>query len=133
MANNPDLVIRGGNIADGFGGDLVEADVAIKDGRITEVGHVPGKGTEEIDSRGKLVAPGFVDVHTHYDGQVTWSQDITPSSQNGVTTAIMGNCGVGFAPCKPSDHTRLIQLREGVEDIPEPGPSARSPGALESF
>ena len=101
---NPDLVIRGGTIADGSGGDLYEADVAIKDGRITEVGKVSGKGKEEIDAKGKLVAPGFVDVHTHYDGQVTWSQDITPSSQNGVTTAVMGNCGVGFAPCKPADH-----------------------------
>ena len=78
------------------------------------------KGKEEIDAKGKLVTPGFVDVHTHYDGQVTWSHDITPSSQNGVTTAIMGNCGVGFAPCKPADHRRLIELMEGVEDIPEP-------------
>jgi N-acyl-D-aspartate/D-glutamate deacylase len=133
MANNADLVIRGGNIADGFGGELFEADVAIKDGRITEVGHVAGKGTEEIDARGKLVAPGFVDVHTHYDGQVTWSQDITPSSQNGVTTAIMGNCGVGFAPCRPDDHFRLIQLMEGVEDIPEPVLSAGIPWSWESF
>jgi N-acyl-D-aspartate/D-glutamate deacylase len=78
---NPDIVIRGGNIADGSGGDMFEADVAIKDGRITEVGKVLGKGKEEIDAKGKLVAPGFVDVHTHYDGQVTWSRDITPSSQ----------------------------------------------------
>src|SRR5436309_14771591 len=116
-ATNPDLVIRRGNIADGFGGELYEADVAITNGRITEVGKVSAKGREEIDAKGKLVAPGFVDVHTHYDGQVTWSQDITPSSQNGVTTAIMGNCGVGFAPCRPSDHQRLIQLTEGVVDI----------------
>src|SRR6201995_1509900 len=130
---NPDIVIRGGNIADGRGGDMFEADVAIKDGRITEVGKVLGKGKEEIDAKGKLVAPGFVDVHTHYDGQVTWAQDITPSSQNGVTTAIMGNCGVGFAPCKPADHRRLIQLMEGVEDIPEPVLSAGIPWAWESF
>ena len=102
MTRNPDLVIRGGTIADGRGGELFEADVAISDGRITEVGKVSGKGKEEIDARGKLVTPGFVDIHTHYDGQVTWSQDITPSSQNGVTTAIMGNCGVGFAPCSPA-------------------------------
>lgn len=128
MASNPDLVIRGGNIADGFGGELFEADVAI-----TEVGRVAGKGTEEIDARGKLVAPGFVNVHTHYDGQVTWSQDITPSSQNGVTTAVMGNCGVGFAPCHPDDHQLLIQLMEGVEDIPEPVLSAGIPWAWESF
>jgi N-acyl-D-aspartate/D-glutamate deacylase len=133
MALNPDLVIRGGNIADGLGGDLFEADIAIKDGRIVEVGRIAAKGKEEIDARGKLVAPGFVDVHTHYDGQVTWSQDITPSSQNGVTTAIMGNCGVGFAPCRPSDHVRLIQLMEGVEDIPEPVLSAGIPWAWESF
>jgi N-acyl-D-aspartate/D-glutamate deacylase len=129
----PDLVIRGGNIADGSGSEMFEADVAIKDGRITEVGKVSAKGKEEIDAKGKLVTPGFVDVHTHYDGQVTWSQDITPSSQNGVTTAIMGNCGVGFAPCRPSDHFKLIQLMEGVEDIPEPVLSAGIPWAWESF
>ena len=133
MSGTPDLVIRGGTVADGGGGDLYEADVAIADGRITEVGKVLAKGKEEIDARGKLVAPGFVDVHTHYDGQVTWSQDITPSSQNGVTTAIMGNCGVGFAPCRPSDHVRLIQLMEGVEDIPEPVLSAGIPWLWESF
>jgi N-acyl-D-aspartate/D-glutamate deacylase len=133
MTGNPDLVIRGGNIADGLGGELFEADVAIKDGRVTEVGKVTGKGKEEIDAKGKLVTPGFVDVHTHYDGQVTWSHDIAPSSQNGVTTAIMGNCGVGFAPCRPADHQRLIQLMEGVEDIPEPVLSAGIPWAWESF
>src|ERR1700675_1750465 len=133
MTSTPDLVIRGGNIADGKGGDLYEADIAISGGRITEVGKVAGTGKEEIDARGKLVTPGFVDVHTHYDGQVTWSHDITPSSENGVTTAIMGNCGVGFAPCRPSDHVRLIQLMEGVEDIPEPVLSAGIPWAWESF
>jgi N-acyl-D-aspartate/D-glutamate deacylase len=128
-----DLVIRGGTIADGSGSDLYEGDLAVTNGRISEVGKVSGKGKEEIDARGKLVAPGFVDVHTHYDGQVTWSQDITPSSQNGVTTAVMGNCGVGFAPCKPADHLRLIQLMEGVEDIPEPVLSAGIPWSWESF
>ena len=133
MTSTPDLVIRGGTIADGNGGELYEADVAITGGKIAEVGKVSAKGKEEIDARGRLVAPGFVDVHTHYDGQVTWSQDITPSSQNGVTTAIMGNCGVGFAPCRPSDHNRLIQLMEGVEDIPEPVLSAGIPWAWESF
>src|SRR5437016_10487605 len=133
MTDAPDLVIRGGNIADGKGGDLFEGDVAIAGGRITEVGRVASKGKEEIDARGKLVTPGFVDVHTHYDGQVTWSQEITPSSQNGVTTAIMGNCGVGFGPCRPIDHVRLIQLMEGVEDIPEPVLSAGIPWAWESF
>src|SRR6204780_375783 len=133
MTSNPDLVIRGGSIADGLGGELYEADVAIADGRIVEVGRVLGKGKQEIDARGKLVTPGFVDLHTHYDGQVTWSQDITPSSQNGVTTAVMGNCGVGFAPCRPADHQRLIQLMEGAEDIPEPVLSAGLPWAWESF
>ena len=98
MTGKPDLVIRGGSIADGLGGELFEADVAIADGRITEVGRVLSQGKEEIDARGKLVTPGFVDLHTHYDGQVTWSQDITPSSQNGVTTAIMGNCGSASRP-----------------------------------
>src|SRR3978361_890665 len=120
MTGTPDLVIRGGSIADGQGGDLYEADVAIPDGRITEVGKILSKGKEEIAAKGKLVTPGFVDVHTHYDGQVTWSQDITPSSQNGVTTAIMGNCGVGFAPCKPADHRRPVDLMEGVEELPGP-------------
>jgi N-acyl-D-aspartate/D-glutamate deacylase len=133
MAANPDLVIRGGTIADGTGGALFEADIAVTDGRIAEVGKILGKGKEEIDARGKLVTPGFVDIHTHYDGQVTWSQDITPSSQNGVTTAVMGNCGVGFAPCRPDDHLRLIQLMEGVEDIPEPVLSAGIPWSWESF
>jgi N-acyl-D-aspartate/D-glutamate deacylase len=133
MAQNPDLVIRGGSIADGLGGELVEGDIAISGGRIAEIGKVSGKGTQEIDARGKLVTPGFVDIHTHYDGQVTWANEISPSSQNGVTTAVMGNCGVGFAPCKPQDHQRLIQLMEGVEDIPEPVLSAGIPWQWESF
>src|SRR5436305_3977135 len=132
-ATNPDLVIRGGTVANGKGGELFEADVAISGGRITEVGKFAAKGKDEIDAKGKLVAPGLADVHTHYDGQVTWSQEITPSSQNGVTTAIMGNCGVGFAPCRPSDHQCLIQLMEGVEDITEPVLSAGLPWAWESF
>ncbi|MGJ4888563.1 N-acyl-D-amino-acid deacylase family protein [Bradyrhizobium sp. HKCCYLRH3099] len=129
----PDLVIRGGTIADGSGGELYEADVAVAGGRIAAVGKIAASGREEIDARGKLVTPGFVDVHTHYDGQVTWSHDISPSSQNGVTTAIMGNCGVGFAPCRPADHQRLIQLMEGVEDIPEPVLEAGIPWEWESF
>ncbi len=115
-----DLVIRGGSIVDGTGQPAFEADVGIKDGRIAAVGMVAGAGAEEIDARGQVVAPGFVDVHTHYDGQATWDERMQPSSWHGVTTVIMGNCGVGFAPCRPEDHDRLIRLMEGVEDIPFP-------------
>src|ERR1700730_9878889 len=118
MASAPDLVIRGGTLADGSGGDLFEADIAISDGRITEVGKIDGKGREEIDAKGKLVTPGFVDIHTHYDGQATWDARLNPSSWHGVTTIVMGNCGVGFAPVRTADHNRLIELMEGVEDIP---------------
>ena len=128
-----DLIIRNGHIADGSGGDLFEGDIAISGSTIAAVGKVSGVGVEEIDARGKLVTPGFVDVHTHYDGQVTWGQDLSPSSQNGVTTAVMGNCGVGFAPCRPDDHDRLIRLMEGVEDIPEPVLSAGLPWTWETF
>src|SRR5580704_9538833 len=113
-----DLVIRGGQVADGRGADPFEADVAISDGTITAVGAVPARGREEIDASGLLVTPGFVDIHTHYDGQATWDSRITPSSWHGVTTAVMGNCGVGFAPVRPDAHDRLISLMEGVEDIP---------------
>jgi N-acyl-D-aspartate/D-glutamate deacylase len=118
MAAEFDLVVRGGNIADGYGGPLVEGDVAVKDGKIAAVGKNLGKGTEEIDARGKLVTPGFVDIHTHYDGQATWDARLNPSSWHGVTTIVMGNCGVGFAPVRTADHNRLIELMEGVEDIP---------------
>ncbi len=133
MLEEPNLVIRGGTIADGTGRDLFEADIAIAGDRIVEVGTVSRAGRDEIDARGKLVAPGFVDIHTHYDGQVTWSHEVTPSSQNGVTTVVMGNCGVGFAPCRSTDRERLIQLMEGVEDIPEPVLSAGLPWEWESF
>jgi N-acyl-D-aspartate/D-glutamate deacylase len=113
-----DLVVRGGAVADGLGGPLVEVDVAVADGRIVEVGRVAGSGREEIDARGLMVTPGFVDIHTHYDGQAIWDQRFAPSSWHGVTTAVMGNCGVGFAPVRKADHDRLIELMEGVEDIP---------------
>ncbi len=113
-----DLVIRGGTVVDGTGAAPRLADVAIDDGLITAVGDVPGHGTDEIDATGLLVTPGWVDVHTHYDGQVTWDPELTPSSWHGVTTAVMGNCGVGFAPVMPDRHEWLINLMEGVEDIP---------------
>lgn len=128
-----DLVIRNGFIADGTGNPGYEADIAIDNGQVTDIGNIPGKGREEIDAKGQLVTPGFVDVHTHYDGQVTWGDALTPSSIHGVTTAVMGNCGVGFAPCKPEDHDRLIRLMEGVEDIPFPVLSTGLPWDWESF
>ena len=128
-----DLVIRGGTVVDGTGAPRFEADVAVKDGRIASVGRVSGAGAEEIDARGQIVTPGFVDIHTHYDGQATWDGRMQPSSWHGVTTVVMGNCGVGFAPCKPADHDRLIQLMEGVEDIPFPVLSEGLPWNWESY
>ena len=120
-----DLKITGGTVVDGTGGDRFQADVAIKDGRIVEVhrrgpGDAPldGNATETIDATGKLVAPGFVDIHTHYDGQVSWDSSLEPSSGHGVTTVVAGNCGVGFAPVRPGQEDWLIGLMEGVEDIP---------------
>ncbi|WP_059015629.1 amidohydrolase family protein [Mycobacterium sp. M26] len=113
-----DLVIRNGLIVDGLGGEPFPGDVAVSDGVIAAVGTVPEKGTREIDATGLLVTPGFVDLHTHYDGQAIWSDRMTPSSAHGVTTAVMGNCGVGFAPCRPEDHDVLVDVMAGVEDIP---------------
>ena len=113
-----DLVIRGGTIVDGTGGARVEGDVAIDGGIIAALGDVASRGRREIDATGLLVTPGWVDVHTHYDGQVTWDPLLAPSSWNGVTTLVMGNCGVGFAPVRPGQEDFLIELMEGVEDIP---------------
>jgi len=113
-----DLVIRNGNIVDGSGEKPFLGDIAIDDGKITKVGEVINSGKKEIDAAGNLVSPGWVDIHTHYDGQVCWDPYLTPSSWHGVTTVVMGNCGVGFAPVKPGDENFLIQLMEGVEDIP---------------
>jgi len=113
-----DLIIRGGTIVDGTGAERFVGDVAIKDGLIATVGEVSGEAKQEIDASGMIVTPGFVDVHTHYDGQATWDPEMAPSSWHGVTTVVMGNCGVGFAPAKPDKHDWLIGLMEGVEDIP---------------
>ena len=113
MSDLFDLVIRGGTIVDGTGASAYAGDVAISDGRIAEVGQVTG-GAREIDATDRIVIPGFVDVHTHYDAQVTWANQILPSSANGVTTVLMGNCGVGFAPVRPDHHDMLISLMEGL-------------------
>ncbi|MAD06662.1 MAG: amidohydrolase [Gammaproteobacteria bacterium] len=113
-----DLVIRSGSVIDGTGRPALTADVAVKDGIIVEVGKVAGRGAQEVSADGALVTPGFVDIHTHYDGQATWSNRMSPSSHHGVTSVVMGNCGVGFAPVRDTDHDLLIELMEGVEDIP---------------
>jgi len=113
-----DLVVRGGTVVDGNGGTPRQADVAVQGDKIVAIGQGLGRGVQEIDATGKIVTPGFVDIHTHYDGQATWDQEMAPSSWHGVTTVVMGNCGVGFAPAEPSRHEWLIGLMEGVEDIP---------------
>jgi N-acyl-D-amino-acid deacylase len=113
-----DLVIRGGTIVDGTGAPAYAGDIAVEDGRIVEVGKVDGSAHRTINADGLLVTPGFVDIHTHYDGQATWDPHLTPSCWHGVTTAIFGNCGVGFAPVAQQDRQRLVELMEGVEDIP---------------
>jgi len=118
MTQEYDLVIRGGTIVDGTGKPPVTGDIAVSKGIIQAVGLVPGKGKEEIDAKGLHVMPGFVDIHTHYDGQAIWSDRLNPSSQHGVTTVVVGNCGVGFAPCRREDHDVLVHMMEGVEDIP---------------
>jgi N-acyl-D-aspartate/D-glutamate deacylase len=128
-----DLVIRNGTVVDGTGAPARRADVAIDGERITSVGGDIGRGRREIDATGLLVTPGWVDIHTHYDGQVTWDPYLTPSGWNGVTTVVMGNCGVGFAPVKPGREDFLIQLMEGVEDIPGTALAAGIRWKWESF
>src|SRR6476661_4398091 len=113
-----DLVIKGGTVVDGTGAPARTADVAVDDGTITAVGRLEEGGRRQLDADGLLVTPGWVDIHTHYDGQVTWDPEVTPSSWHGVTTVVMGNCGVGFAPVRPDGRDFLIELMEGVEDIP---------------
>ncbi len=133
MTDAPTLVIRGGLVVDGTGAEPFEADVAVSGNRIVGVGKVAARGVEEIDACGLLVTPGFVDPHTHYDAQVMWANHITPSSCNGVTTALIGNCGVGFAPCAPQQREMLVRLMEGVEDIPEPVLTEGLPWDWQSF
>jgi len=134
MADHPyDLVLRGGTVFDGSGAPGFVADVAVRSGLIAAVGQNLVPGREEIDATGRIVTPGFVDIHTHYDGQATWDHRMTPSSGHGVTTVVMGNCGVGFAPCRPEDRDRLIRLMEGVEDIPFPVLTEGLPWTWESF
>jgi len=113
-----DVLIRGGTLIDGSGAVARSGDLAIADGRIVEIGRVSGAARRVIDADGLAVTPGFVDVHTHYDGQATWDPLLSPSCFHGVTTIVMGNCGVGFAPVRPDQHAFLIELMEGVEDIP---------------
>ena len=120
-----DLTITGGTVVDGTGADRYRADIGVKDGRIVEIRRrdgdgpgIEGESAQNIDATGRVVTPGFVDVHTHYDGQVSWDATLEPSSLHGVTTVVSGNCGVGFAPVRPGREQWLIELMEGVEDIP---------------
>ena len=111
-----DLVIRGGTVVDGTGAAPFAADVAVQGDRIVAVGKIADRGVEEIDAKGLLVTPGFADIHTHYDAQASWSERLISSSINGVTTALIGNCGVGFAPCRPERREMLVKLMEGVNE-----------------
>jgi len=128
-----DLVVRGGSLLDGTGAPARPADVAVRDGLVVEVGRVEGTAARVVDADGALVTPGFVDIHTHYDGQATWDERLLPSAWHGVTTVVMGNCGVGFAPVRPGDHDRLIELMEGVEDIPGAALHEGLPWTWQSF
>ena len=115
-----DIIIKNGTLVDGTGAKSKPGDIAIKNGKIEAIGNFSGKANQVIDATNLVVTPGFVDIHTHYDGQAIWDSQLKPSSIHGVTTVVMGNCGVGFAPCKPEDRVKLVELMEGVEDIPAP-------------
>lgn len=129
-----DSIIRGGQIVDGTGAEPFSGDVGIRDGCIVALGTVDEDATQIIDADGAVVTPGFLDLHTHYDGQVTWDDALEPSATNGITTVVLGNCGVGFAPVRPADHQQLIDMMEGVEDIPGPALTDGMPwGAWETF
>jgi N-acyl-D-amino-acid deacylase len=128
-----DLLILGGTIVDGAGKPAFTGDVAIRNGRIAAVGKDLGSATRTVNADGLLVAPAWVDVHTHYDAQVAWDEQLTPSLWHGVATVVMGNCGVGFAPAAPDRHEWLIGLMEGVEDILGPSLAAGLPWGWQSF
>ena len=113
-----DLKITGGTVYDGDGGEPRQADIAVRDGVIVAVGDCPGEARETLDASGHIVTPGFIDLHTHYDGQVSWDPELRPSINHGVSTVVMGSCGVGFAPVRREDRDKLVRLMEGVEDIP---------------
>ena len=114
-----DILIKGGQVVDGTGASAKYADVAIKDGIVTEIGKIDGKAKHEINAEGQTVTPGFVDIHTHLDAQIGWDHELRPVSHHGVTSVLMGNCGVTFAPCKPEDRELLAHMMQTVEDIPK--------------
>ncbi len=128
-----DLKIIGGTLVDGTGQPRYTGDIGIQNGKIVAIGNVPEPAETTLEAHGKIITPGFVDIHTHYDGQASWDSDFAPSSLHGVTTAVLGSCGVGFAPCRPEDHDRLIALMEGVEDIPGSALAEGLPWNWESF
>src|SRR4051794_30885176 len=128
-----DLVIKNGRIVDGTGAPAFMGDVSVCDGIITEVGAVGRRARRTIDADGRLVTPGFVDIHTHFDGQVCWDKLVTPSCWHGVTTVVMGNCGVGFAPVRPGTENELVELMESVEDIPGTALHQGIPWGWETF
>src|SRR5262245_24620305 len=129
----PDLVIRHGTVVDGSGRPPFEADVVVHAGRIAAIGRHEGPAREVIDARGRVVTPGFIDIHTHLDAQITWDPLAAPVALHGVTSVVVGNCGVGFAPCRPEDRDYLMFLMEGVEDIPRAALKLGMPWGWESF